>query len=415
MPPPLFIAMRFISYRKKAILLSLTGVILGVAFYICVQAQTQGFEKFFVRSVLGTSGAILIQNRFQLLQTEVLDRSSGGLVSVSHEQPRKFYDGISDPERIMRIVGEFSNVSACAPVLEGSAALATDFRQEVFRVQGIDLDLHLKASALHEQIALGSIEDFRLKPAGLILGFGLAEKMRVRLGQDVGLVGSAGELRTFRVCALFQTGNQFIDEKFGFIHLKAAQSLLQKPSGVSHLMVKLRDPDRAPALAAHLERLLQHRSRSWQERERGNLQIFSLIRISGVITVSTIILLAGFGIFNILTLMVMDKVREIAVLRSMGYRRLDIIAIFLWQGFLVALIGSVLGCLLGAALTYGISQIPVDIKGLLTTKRFLVHWSLVHYVEAAAIAFVAIFLASFFPSRRAARLAPVATLRGSGQ
>ncbi|MCX6899855.1 MAG: ABC transporter permease [Verrucomicrobia bacterium] len=415
MPPPLYIAMRFIGYRKKAILLSLTGVILGVAFYICAQAQTQGFERFFIKGALGTSGAIVIGNRFQTLHTDILDRGAPGMLSIGHEKPRKFYEGINDPERIMRVVNEFSNVATCAPVLEGSAALATDFRQEVFRVQGIDLTLHLKASTLREQIVNGSIEDFQVKPFGLILGYELADKMRTRVGHDVGLIGLDGEHRTFRVCAVFQTGNLFIDEKYGYVHLKAAQSLLQRPYGVSHLMVKLRDPSRAPALATHLEQLLQHRARSWQDRERGSLQIFNLIRISAAITVSTIILLAGFGIFNILTLMVMDKVREIAVLRSMGYRRADISAIFLWQGFLVALIGSLLGCVLGAALTYGVSQIPVDIKGFLSTKRFLVHWSGTDYLTATAIAFVAIFLASYFPSRRAARLAPVDILRGSGQ
>jgi lipoprotein-releasing system permease protein len=415
MPPPLFIAMRFIGYRKKAILLSLTGVILGVAFYICAQAQTQGFERFFIKGALGTSGAVVIENRFQALHTDILIPNDRTLMSVSHEKPRKFYEGITDPERIMRAVSDFSSVAACAPVLEGSAALATDFRHEVFRVLGIDLPLHLKASALREQIVSGSIEDFQVKPTGLILGYGLADKMRTYVGQDVGLIGPGGEHRTFRVCAIFQTGNLFIDEKYGYIHLKAAQSLLQKPFGVSRVMVKMHDPSRAPALAAHLERLFQHKTRSWQDRERGSLEIFSLIRISAAITVCTIILLAGFGIFNILTLMVMDKVREIAVLRSMGYRRVDISAIFLWQGFLVALIGSVLGCLLGAAMTYGVSQIPVDIKGFLSTKRFLVHWSLTDYVAATVIAFISIFLASYFPSRRAARLAPVDILRGSGQ
>ncbi|MBI5819027.1 MAG: ABC transporter permease [Verrucomicrobia bacterium] len=415
MPPSLYIALRFISHRKKAIVLSLTGVILGVAFYICAQAQTQGFERFFVKSTLGTSGAVIIGNRFQTLHTDILHRAVEGMLSVSHTRPRKIFEGINDPERMMRVVNEFSNVAACAPVLEGNAALATDFRQEVFRVQGIDMALHLKASSLREQIVDGSIEDFQLKPFGLILGYELADKMRTKVGQDVGLIGPDGEHRTYRVCAVFQTGNLFIDEKYGYIHLKAAQSLLQRPYGVSQLMVKLRDPSRAQAFSAHIEQLFQHRARSWQDRERGSLQIFRLIRISAAITVSTIILLAGFGIFNILTLMVMDKVREIAVLRSMGYQRGDISAIFLWQGFLVALIGSVLGCVLGAALTYGISQIPVDIRGFLSTKRFLVHWNMMDYWAATVIAFVAIFLASYFPSRRAARLAPVDILRGSGQ
>ncbi len=415
MPPPLFIALRFIGHRKKAIFLSLSGVVLGVAFFICVQAQTEGFQQFFVKTVLGSSGALLIQDRFQNLYTGVLEPAADSVVSVTGQKPRRYIDGILDPETIMRTVEEFSNVAACAPALEGNAAVRVDFRQEVFRVQGIDLDRHLRATALRDQIVAGDLAEFRQKPNGVILGYNLARNVGAEVGKEVLLVGPDGDTTPYLVCAIFQTGNISIDEKRGFVHLGPARRLLHKPFGVSLIVVKLHDPERAPQLAAQLERLLQHRVRSWQERERGNLQIFRLIRISGMITVSTIILLAGFGIFNILTLMVLDKVREIAVLRSMGYRRRDISAIFLWQGLLIATLGSTFGCALGAGLTYGISKIPVNIRGLLTTSHFLVHWNVNHYVLASLIAFVAIFLASYFPARRAAKLAPVAILRGGGQ
>ena len=127
---------------------------------------------------------------------------------------------------------------------------------------------------------------------------------------------------------------------------------------VSQIVVTLRDPDRAPALSMHFERLFGHRARSWQEREQGNLQVFSTLRISAAITVSLIIMLAGALIFNTLTMTVLDKVREIAILRSMGYRRWDITIIFLFQGFIVATLGSLLGAGFGALLTYGISQNP---------------------------------------------------------
>ena len=415
MPPSLFIALRFISHRRKAILLSLTGVVLGVAFFICVQAQTQGFEQFFIKTVLGSSGAIIIQDRFQTLYTGALEPAADSVVSVTGQKPRRYTEGITDPETMMRTVEEFSNVAACSPVLDGNAAVRADFRQEVFRVQGIDLERHLRTTALREQIVDGDLAEFRQKPNGVILGYNLARNVGANVGQEVLLVGPDGSTMPFIVCAIFQTGNISIDEKRGLLHIGAARRLLRKPFGVSLLMVKLRDPARAPQLATHLERLLQHRARSWQERERGTLQIFRLIHVSGIITVSTIILLAGFSIFNILTLMVLDKVREIAVLRSMGYRRRDISAVFLWQGLLIAAIGSALGCAVGAALTYGISKIPVNIRGLLTTSHFLVHWSVGHYLMASLIAFVAIFLASYFPARRAAKLAPVTILRGGGQ
>jgi len=179
------------------------------------------------------------------------------------------------------------------------------------------------------------------------------------------------------------------------------------------IIYKLRDPDRAPALAQHFENLFQHDSISWQDREEANLQLFLTLRMSVAITVSLIILLAGFGIFNVLTMSVLAKVKEIAILRSMGYRRIDISSIFLWQGAMVAAGGSALGCLLGALLTWGVSHIPIRVRGILYADHFLVTWNWTHYVGATLLAIIAVFIASYVPARRAAGLAPVATLRGS--
>jgi lipoprotein-releasing system permease protein len=110
---------------------------------------------------------------------------------------------------------------------------------------------------------------------------------------------------------------------------------------------------------------------------------------------------------------VLSKVKEIAILRSMGYRRSDISAIFLWQGALIAVAGSVIGCILGALVTWGISHIPIRIRGLLYANHFLVTWDWRHYMWATLLALIAVTLASYVPARRAAELPPVATLRGS--
>jgi lipoprotein-releasing system permease protein len=415
MPPPLVIALRFISHRKKSMLLTLGGIVLGVALFICTQAQTQGFERFYIQTVLGTSGAILVQDRFQPRYSAVVEEKKNAMVSVSNQKPRKYYEGVTDPERVMRVIREFSNVLACAPVLEGNITIFTDFRNEVFRLQGIDLEAQLQTTDLRRHMIAGNLGEFRQKPSGVILGSLLASRLRVDVGDTVQLMGPGGDKRAFEVCGIFRTGDNMIDEKRGYVHLRAARSVMKKPFATSFIVVRLRDPERAPELSSRLEDLLQHRARSWQERERGNLQIFKAIRLSAAITVSAIIVLAGFGIFNVLTLMVLDKVREIAILRSMGYQRSDISAIFLWQGLLVAAIGSVAGCGLGALLVWAVSRVPIRIRGFFATEHFLVYWSWGHYVAAIAIAFVAVFLSSYFPARKAAKLAPVDILRGSGQ
>src|SRR5207244_6443338 len=174
------------------------------------------------------------------------------------------------------------------------------------------------------------------------------------------------------------------------------------PYTASLITYKRRAPEAAPALAHQFESLFQHEAHGWQEREENTLQLFLTLRISAAITVSLIILLAGFGIFNVLTLTVLSKVKEIAILRSMGYGRGDISSIFLWQGAMIAIAGSVIGCILGALVTVGISHIPVRIRGLLYANNFLVSWDWRHYVWATLLALIAVTLASYVPARRAA-------------
>ena len=414
MRPSLQIGMRFTVSRKRSLFFSLLGVIFGVAFFVCTQAQTQGFEEYFIKTILGTSGAIVISDRFQSRYTSFSNVGEGEMV-LSGQQRRKYYEGITDAAEIMRVARQFNNVLACAPIVQGSASARGDFQTEVVTLQGIELDLQLRATMLGNQIISGSLAAYRTNPSGIIMGSLLADKMQLAVGDKVTLLGEGTEKKTMTLCAISRSGNNVIDERRAYVAMRVAQQLLEKPSMVSQIIVTLRDPNRAPALADHFERLFGHRARSWQEREAGNLQIFSTLRLSAAITVSLIIVLAGILIFNTLTMTVLDKVREIAILRSMGYRRLDITVIFVFQGFIVATFGSLLGAGAGALMTYLISQIPIKVRGILYTDRFVVAWSPQHYIYAALIAFVAVITASYFPARRAANLAPVDILRGSGQ
>jgi lipoprotein-releasing system permease protein len=179
------------------------------------------------------------------------------------------------------------------------------------------------------------------------------------------------------------------------------------------IIYKLRNAERAPALADRFQSLFQHDAESWQEREAGNLQLFLTLRMSAAITVSLIILLAGFGIYNVLTMSVLSKVKEIAILRSIGYRQRDIGAIFLWQGAMIAVAGSLLGCTGGALMTWAVSKIPIRVRGLLVADHFLVAWDWRNYFWAVLLGTIAVLIASYVPARRAAALQPVETLRGS--
>ena len=141
------------------------------------------------------------------------------------------------------------------------------------------------------------------------------------------------------------------------------------------------------------------------------LDVFKALRISSAITVSTIILLSGLGMFNVFAIMVIEKTRDIAILRSIGFTPRDISSVFLWQGVLVLALGIILGCLLAAVATYGISRIPLRIRGIFSTDHFVVNWDFHHYLWATAIAVVVVGVASWIPARRAARIEPAKIIR----
>ncbi|SDT88313.1 lipoprotein-releasing system permease protein [Verrucomicrobium sp. GAS474] len=413
MKPSLYIALRFTAARKRSLVFSLSGVILGVAFFICTQAQTQGFEKFFIETVLGTSGAVTVGDRFQPRYDPLLKKEDGA--AVSGQQSRKYYSGVDNPGLVIRCLESYSSVLAVAPYVEGNVTLRTNFKEDVVKLQGIDLAAQMQATTLKGQIIEGDIDRFKYRPYGLLVGTLLANKLQVHAGEIVYVAGTTGNPRAFTIEGIFQSGINAVDQTRVYAHLATAQSILNKPYQITSIVVRLRDPQRAPQIAAQFEQQFLHVSRSWQDREQGNLAIFHALRLSSAIVVSLIILLAGFGIFNILTMTVLNKVREIAILRSMGYRRGDIQAIFLFQGLIIASIGSAVGCLIGAALTYTISLIPLHMRGIMNTDHFVVAWSSSHYVWAVLIAFASVLVASYFPARRAATLPPVNTLRGSGQ
>jgi lipoprotein-releasing system permease protein len=410
MTPSLYIALRFLTHRKRALLLSLSGVVFGVAIFICTQAQTQGFAQNFIDSTIGSNGAVVMRSRFQQRYQELLVAAKGTNANASH---RLYFEGIDDASEIMRVSRQFSNVVSCSPVLRGTLSARAGFENATVDLFGIDPALHLQTTDLGSEIIDGKFEDFRNNTSSVIIGSRLRDLLDVSVGDTIQLLSPHGEYWRFSVAAIARSGVGAIDSTRIYSHARIAQSLLHRPFNASMIIYKLRDPDRAPALATHFETLFQHTALSWQDREESNLQIFFTLRVSAAITVSLIILLAGFGIFNVLTMSVLAKVKEIAILRSMGYRRIDISAIFLWQGAIIAAAGSVVGCLMGALMTWGVSRIPIRIRGLLYADHFLVVWDWHHYLWATVLAIIAVFIASYVPARRAAQLPPVATLRGS--
>lgn len=409
--PTLLIAWRFIASKKRSTLLSLCGVIFGISFFIITQAQTSGFEEFFIKTIIETNGAIRIADRFQNLNQSIAT-SQNPLKNFSvHLREGNYVAGITYPDELRKGLETFRDVTGISEIVEAQVVAKAGLGTQTAIVNGVRLKDHLKVSGLERQIVKGDLIDFQNSPNGVLLGKRLAERLHVNIGDSINLQ-AGNEAHSYSIKGMFETGVTDIDKSRIYMNLNEARSLLNKPFGEAIFQISIQDPTKAPLLAQQMEGSFYHHATSWQEREKVWLDVFKALRISAGITVMIIIVIAGLGIFNSLVLIVLDKTKEIAILRSMGYTRYDIISIFLSQGIMILVGGIILGYLTATVSIYAISRIPLRIRGIFSTEHFVVSWDPFHYLLAAFLASIVVVIASYFPARRAANLESAKVLRG---
>jgi len=414
MSPNLRIAYRFLTAKKRAMLMSLSCTVLGVGLFVVTQATTSGFEEFFVRTLLATDGAMRIEDRRQetLQSMEVAGDPDS---KIQQRDGVKLIEGIEEPALVEAAAREFANVRGVSAVIKGNVQATSSFKTEDAQILGIKMSNHRQVSELERKITTpNGLERFLESSSGALVGRILANRLQIA-ENDTFVVTARGEKRTYHVAGIFETGVRDIDKTRIYVDIAETRSLLHKPTGASFIQIRLYDPARAREDAAQMGEVLSHDVRPWQEREKDWLNVFKALRFSSMITVLVFTLIASLAMFNTLAMIVLEKTKDIAILRSMGYERRDITQIFLWQAGIVLAVGSALGALFGAVVTWGVSQIPLPINTLFKTETFIVSWNPWHYVAAISTAVVMVMIASIVPSRRAARLEPGDIVRGTAQ
>lgn len=393
-------------------LMSLSGIVFGVSFFVITQAQTSGFQEYFIKTILGANGAIRISDRFQGMEGTVRKVSQNGKVifKFQNRESAKYVEGIDYPNKIKNALAAIPSVNGISEVFEENANLSTKSRSQPIQLHGIKISDHLMVSDLKAQIIQGSISNFLRDKMGIIIGNKIAERLNLKINDRVNIVGKL-ENSQLRVSGIFESGISDIDKKRCYISLPTARSLSGKRFGGSTFQVGITAPEKAPQIAAQIQGTISHRAVSWQEREKVWLDVFKALRFSSAITVSCILLLSGLGMFNVFAIMVIEKTRDISILRSMGFTRADISSVFLWQGVIVLFFGIIGGITCGVLGTFIVSKIPMKIRGVLKSDTFVVNWDYTHYMWAVLIASLFVGLATWIPARRAAKIEPAKIIR----
>jgi len=407
------VALAHLTNRKRQTLVSLTGVVLGVAFFLAVSSLMRGSEKDFLRRLVDNSPHVTVYDEVRQGRVQPAElRWPGAAVAVRNVKPLRDTRGIRGWPQRLALIEALPGLRA-APVLAGSAVLTFAGRQQGVTLSGAVPEKLKHVTTIEEKMVEGSLDALAANPNGIVVGKGLVDKFSLHLGSTLSVLAADGTSKPLRVVGIFRTGNAGYDEGQAFVLLKRAQSLLGRENRVNRVIIQLEDPYAAQSVAQTIEAATGYKSVSWTEASEDILTLLLVRNIIMYSVVSAILVVAAFGIYNTISTIVMEKTRDIAIMKSMGFHARDLRRIFLLEGLIVGVLGSGLGVLLGMALMRVLSQVEIRPPGLSEVVRLPVWWGPEQYALAAAFAMVSCLAASYLPARRAGRVHPVDILRGA--
>jgi lipoprotein-releasing system permease protein len=407
------IALTHLRSRKRQTLVSVLGVAMGVGFFIAITALMQGFQQDFVRRVIDNSPHITMKDEYRNPPRQPAEIVYGdAAIQLRGVKPKTEIRGIRRAGQIMESLHAWQGLTV-SQVLQGQGFLRYGSKERSSTITGIEPDRERLVTRLDKDVVAGSIDALKTAANGIILGKGLARRLAVEMHDTITVTSPIGVIMKMKVVGLSHTGVIAFDETSAYVLLKKNQVLQGKTNIVNQIRMRTDDINAARAIAAKVEARFDYRTESWDEANEGVFGVFFIQNLIMYSVTGAILIVACFGIFNIISTVIFEKTRDIAILKSMGFAERDIRAIFLLEGLALGIIGAVLGCVLGLGLTYLLSIIRFQAVGLVEIQKFILKWSIWHYAIASSIAMASAMAAAYIPSRRASKVNPVEIVRGA--
>ena len=412
MPLILDIAFTHIAGRGRQTLVAVIGVAVGVGFSIAMAALMQGGQDDFVKQLVDTMPHVDITDEQRTARRQPAE-DIFSTVAISGLRPRDDRRGIINPTAATAwleswIPGRF------AESLKTQGVIRYSSREVGAAIIGVEPERERGVSPIVEDFVKGSFAALNAGGNNVLVGDTMAGRLGAGLGDTITAVSSEGLTRDFKIAGLFHTGTTARDEGEAYILLKNAQILSARPNAINEIRIKLDDPNRAPAVAHRAEAELGYKAVAWQEANESILQALVVRNVIMYTVVGAIMLVAGFGIYNIISTITHEKARDIAIMKSLGFPEADMRRLFLLEGLAIGGAGSALGWMLGFSMIYALSLVRFEIAA---TGQEMTHlpitWSALHYVIASSFALGSAAVAGYLPARRAARLNPVDIIRGA--
>jgi lipoprotein-releasing system permease protein len=392
------IAMRFLREGRIQTLLILVGISVGVAVIVFITALIQGLQANIVERTLGTQAHVKVEAPDEINRLAPLGTGTTRLVLETRRAQR--LRSINNWQQVQQTLDGVAGITAVSPVASGPAFARRGNAVESVALVGIDPARYQRIIPLADDIIAGSL---RVGAGDAVIGRLLADALGVRVGDKFRVQAGDDREALLNIAGIFELGVRDLDERFVYLDLKQTQSLLDLPGGVTVLDLTVDDIFAAQSMAGRIAALTGLKAESWMQ---SNAQLMNALRSQSLSTgmISFFVAVSvAFGIASVLSISVVQRTREIGILRAMGARQRQMLRVFLVQGAVLGLLGSLLGALAG----YGL----VWIFNTFGPKLFYIPVQPVLVPLAVGIATLTGTLSASVPARRAARLDPVVAIR----
>ena len=406
----LAIAWTHVRNRARQTLVAIAGVMTGVAFSVMMAAMMEGSQDDFINTLVDALPHISITDELRQPTRQPAD-SLFAATEYHGLTPDVRRPGIKNPMATIASLQSWVP-GALTPSVQSKAVLRFAGRNLTVQIVGIDPRTEADVSNLGSHMRQGNLNSLYRQSNAILLGDRLAGKLGARLNSNITLASADGVAMNATVVGTFHSGFRMTDESTGYVLLKTAQILEKQTGIVNEIRVRTRDPMQARLISERIGEQTGYRSISWQEAQEDLLAAITLRNVLMYTIVGAILLVASFGTYNIISTITHEKTRDIAILKSLGFRDRTIRSIFIIESLIVGLSGSALGWGLGYLLTSGLASL--EFKTPFSDNNHLpVLYSVKHYLLASGVALASSFLAGYCPARAAARLNPVDIIRGA--
>lgn len=410
----LYLAVRQMLSRKKQTLLILLGISFGTMIYVVIAGLQFGFRNYLTEQLLNNTAHVIIKGSEKKIDGPDLRQrffSQETLVSwISGPVGKREEAKLGNPQGWFDRLEKDPNVVAFAPRLNING-IATNgrFRSNV-GIVGIIPEKQMKITSLEDYMREGSLANLSGGGNKVILGSEVLENLGAKVGDNIKLSTGLGEARPFKVVGKIKLGNEQIDEVMTLANIRDVQALNHTPGWISEISVALRDVELSAPLAEKWSLYSTDDVQGWEEANAQFMQMITIQDIMRLVMTGAILLVAGFGIYNVLSIMISQKKKEIAILRSIGYGPEKILELFLYQGLFLGFGGGLIGILFGVIFNYSLGQYELAFE-VGRDNHLPISYDFSIFLTAFVAAQIAAGIASYLPAHAASKLTPLEIIR----